>query len=124
MTLLFRLAIVIAALDGLLGVGLGAFAAHGLKATATPEQLALVETASLYQMIHAAATLGALWLVERRVVSIAAPLALAAGALVFGGALYAIALAGLRLGMVAPIGGTMMLIGWAWLLVSATIHRR
>ncbi len=124
MTFLFRLAIVVAALDGLLGVGLGAFAAHGLKATATPEQLALVQTASLYQMIHAAATLGALWLVERGIVSVAAPLALATGAFVFGGALYAIALAELRLGMVAPIGGTMMLIGWAWLLVGGAIHRR
>lgn len=123
MTGLFRFALVLAALDGLLGVGLGAFAAHGLRATATPDQLALVETASHYQMIHAAAAIGALWLADRGLVSVAAPVALALGAFVFGGALNAIALAGLRLGMVAPIGGTMMLIGWGWLLVSALRRR-
>ncbi|MCF4164261.1 DUF423 domain-containing protein [Zavarzinia compransoris] len=115
---LFRAALVIAALDGLLAVGIGAFAAHGLKATATAYQLGLIETGSLYQMVHAAAAVAALWLVDRGRLSVAAPLALALGALIFAGALYSIALADLSLGMVAPVGGTMMLIGWAWILVT------
>jgi len=123
MSALYRLTLVIAALDGLVGVGLGAFAAHALKATATPEALALVSTASLYQMIHAAAATAALRLVDKGWVWAAAPFCLAAGALLFATALYGIALADLRLGLVAPIGGTLMLIGWAWLL-SAALFRR
>lgn len=124
MNILARIALVVAALDGLLGVGLGAFAAHALKATATEYQLDLVKTASLYQMIHAGATIAALWLVDRNRLSAGAPLALSVGALVFGGSLYSIALADLSLGMLAPIGGTMMLIGWAWILISGLFGRR
>lgn len=123
MTILCRLTLIIAALNGALGVGLGAFAAHGLKATATPEAIALVTTASLYQMIHAAAAIGVLRLVDKGRVWAVAPFCMAAGALLFGGALYGIALADLRLGMVAPIGGTLMLIGWVWLLVAAVFRR-
>lgn len=99
------------------------FAAHALKATATPEALALVSTASTYQMIHGAAAIAALWLADRGRVSAAAPFCLALGALLFAAALYGIALADLRLGMVAPIGGTLMLIGWVWLLIAAVIRR-
>ncbi|PWR23984.1 DUF423 domain-containing protein [Zavarzinia compransoris] len=121
MNILFRLALILAALDGLLAVGIGAFAAHGLKATATAYQLDLIQTASQYQMVHAAAALGALWLADRGWTSAVAALALAAGAFVFGGALYAIALADLSLGMVAPVGGTLMLIGWAWILIGALV---
>ncbi len=123
MTPVARLALIVAALDGLLGVGLGAFAAHALQATATPYQLDLVRTASTYQMLHGTAAIAALWLADRGRVSAAAPFCLALGALLFGAALYGIALADLRLGMVAPIGGTLMLIGWAWLLVAAVIRR-
>lgn len=42
------------------------------------------------------------------------------GALVFAGALYLIALTGQRmLGAVAPVGGTLMIAGWTWLLLAA-----
>ena len=43
------------ALWGLLGVGLGAFGAHGLKAVATDQGLAWWETAARYQLFHALA---------------------------------------------------------------------
>ncbi len=124
MNILYRLGLILAALDGLLAVGIGAFAAHGLKATATAYQLDLIQTASQYQMVHAAAALGALWLADRGWTSPVVALAFSAGALIFAGALYAIALAGLSLGMIAPVGGTLMLLGWGWLLVSALLGAR
>ena len=40
------------------------------------------------------------------------------GALIFAGSLYLIALTGQRwLGMTAPLGGLLMMGGWAWLIV-------
>ena len=43
------------ALWGLVGVGLGAFGAHGLKSIATEQGLEWWETAARYQLIHAVA---------------------------------------------------------------------
>jgi uncharacterized membrane protein YgdD (TMEM256/DUF423 family) len=45
---------------------------------------------------------------------------MSAGALLFGGALYLIALTGARwLGAVAPIGGSLMILGWLLVLLQA-----
>ena len=43
------------ALWGLLGVGLGAFGAHGLRTVASAEGLGWWETAARYQLVHALA---------------------------------------------------------------------
>ena len=43
------------ALWALLGVGLGAFGAHGLKTMASEQALAWWETAARYQLVHALA---------------------------------------------------------------------
>jgi uncharacterized membrane protein YgdD (TMEM256/DUF423 family) len=43
------------ALAGFLGVGLGAFGAHALRARISPEMVAVFETAVRYQMYHALA---------------------------------------------------------------------
>jgi uncharacterized membrane protein YgdD (TMEM256/DUF423 family) len=45
----------------LIGVALGAFAAHGLKARLEPELLATFETGVRYQLYHAFALLAAAW---------------------------------------------------------------
>ena len=50
-----------AALAGFAGVALGAFAAHGLRASLAPEMLAVFETAVRYQMYHAFALVAAAW---------------------------------------------------------------
>jgi len=41
------------------------------------------------------------------------------GTLLFCGAVYASALGGIRLGSVAPTGGTILMLAWALLAVSA-----
>lgn len=107
------------AILGLLGVGLGAFGAHGLEgalegleAAALAERLSWWETAAQYHLVHAVS-----------ICAIAAGLgprgrgavgALALGVLVFSGTLYAMALGGPRwLGAVTPIGGVALMVGWA-----------
>lgn len=102
-----------AAVLGFLGVALGAFGAHALKLDGKP--LEWWHTASQYHLVHAlAAFLAAL---------LGAPRAgwfFVAGAVVFAGSLYLMALTHATwLGAVTPIGGVLFLVGWGTLVVSA-----
>jgi uncharacterized membrane protein YgdD (TMEM256/DUF423 family) len=104
---------------GLLGVALGAFAAHALKASLLPEQLATFEVGVRYQLIHALALLAVAWAHTRwpgKRVNTAGWL-FVAGTLLFSGSLYALSLTGVRgLGIVTPVGGVAFLVGWLCLL--------
>jgi len=109
----------IAAVLCFLAVALGAFGAHGLRATLeTRGMLDVWNKAVLYHFIHAVALLvlalfgsinrGAWWL-------------LFAGIFLFSGSLYLIALipqARDWLGPVTPVGGLCFLAGWAWLIIA------
>jgi uncharacterized membrane protein YgdD (TMEM256/DUF423 family) len=111
-----------AAIAGFAGVGLGAFAAHGLKTRLAPEMLAVFETAVRYQMYHAFALVAAAWgwgRWRRREFTLAGVLFIA-GILLFSGSLYGLALGGARwLGPVTPLGGLAFLAGWLALGVGA-----
>ena len=114
-----RLFFSIGCVFGFLGVALGAFAAHALKARIAPEQLATFEVGVRYQLIHALALLAVAWACTRwpgkRV--IASGWQFIVGTLLFSGSLYALSLTGVRaLGMVTPIGGLALLAGWLCLL--------
>lgn len=93
-----------------LGIGLGAFGAHGLA-----DRLAETgrgdnwETATFYHLVHGLAlfviagrpgrALGYWWFV--------------AGIALFSGSLYALAVTGItKLGAITPLGGVSFLIGW------------
>lgn len=114
-----RILILIAAALGLTGVALGAFGAHGLESTLTANGRAdTFDTASEYHLIHALALLAAGGLASRggdgAVWAWRGGLAFVAGTLVFSGSLYLLAVldAGI-FGAIAPIGGTLLLVGWA-----------
>ena len=101
-----------AALLGFFGVALGAFGAHGLKDVLSENGTAAIwQTAVLYHLLHAVASL---WASERR------PLVLwiwVAGTVVFSGSLYVLALTNIRwLGAITPVGGLLLLAGWGLLL--------
>jgi len=104
-----------AALAGL-GVALGAFGAHALRMQLSAEALGWWQTGVQYQMWHALA-LFALGLAGRAGTRLPAWL-LGAGAAIFSGSLYLMALTGARwLGAVTPVGGLLMIAGWlllAW----------
>jgi len=107
------LAIQVAAVLGFLGVALGAFGAHGLKATLIAnDTLAIWQTAVLYHLLHAVA---ALWAAERQ------PIVVwfwAAGILIFSGSLYILAVTNIKwLGAITPIGGLLFLAGWLTLVI-------
>ena len=109
---------------GFLAVALGAFGAHGLRARLSPDMLAVFETGVRYHMYHAIAIVlvGLIaarldgWLIR------AAGWCFAAGVVLFSGSLYALAISGITVfGAITPIGGLAFLLGWAFLVVAATV---
>ena len=107
---------------GLLGVALGAFGAHGLKGTLSPDMLANFETGVRYQMYHAVGLLAVAWAVTRWPggLTTAAGWLFVVGILIFSGSLYILSITGIRwLGAVTPIGGVALIAGWGCLIVAA-----
>ena len=103
-----RSLLALAGLNGLLAVGIGAFGAHAI---ADPQAKAWIATGALYGLGHAAAAFA---VIDR---SRPAAWTMTLGALIFGGALYALALTGERgLGAIAPVGGALMIAGWTLLI--------
>ena len=98
------------ALLAALGVALGAFGAHALRARLGPDLLATFETGVRYQMYAALALLSlGTQLAQRRARGL-----LLLGALVFSGSLYLLVLTGQRwLGAVTPLGGLLLIAGFA-----------
>jgi uncharacterized membrane protein YgdD (TMEM256/DUF423 family) len=115
-----RLFFILGGLSGFLGVALGAFGAHALKARLDANLLATFEIGVRYQLIHALALLAVGWAHTRwpGAVLAAGGWAFVAGTVLFSGSLYALSLTGARwLGAVAPLGGIALLAGWlclAW----------
>src|SRR5689334_20813858 len=99
--------LMLAAFFGFTGVGLGAFAAHGLKSRLSAEYLAIFHTGVTYQLVHALALLGVAALASQIPGRLAtwACASFAIGILLFSGSLDVLALAGLRtLGIITPCG--------------------
>ncbi len=106
---------------GALEVALGAFGAHGLADTVSPDRLETWRTGASYGLAHALATVVAALVAALRQSAAAlwAGRLLLAGSVVFSGSLYALVLLDLPvLGAVAPVGGLAMIAGWATLAVA------
>jgi uncharacterized membrane protein YgdD (TMEM256/DUF423 family) len=119
-----RFALVAGAILGGLSVAGGAFGAHGLRAVLEASgQAATWETAARYCMYHALALVatGLLAASAPRAGGLgAATICFVIGTLIFSGCLVALALTGLKvLGAVVPIGGVLLIAGWAFLAVAA-----
>jgi uncharacterized membrane protein YgdD (TMEM256/DUF423 family) len=117
-----RLWILLSACAGFTGVALGAFAAHGLKSQLTPAYLAVFQTGTHYQLIHALALFGVGLLAVLRPVPLLnyAGALFALGIVLFSGSLYALTLSGIgALGMITPVGGVAFLAGWLCLGLAA-----
>lgn len=119
-----RLIIQLAALLGALSVGIGAFAAHGLrKMLEAAGRFETFETAVRYQFFHTLALLavGVLWYLKPELRSLGTVGWLwLGGILVFSGSLYVLCLTGItKLGAVTPIGGVLFIAGWIVLLLAA-----
>lgn len=105
---------ILAAVFGATAVMAGAFGAHGLKDLVTPERLEVWKTGAHYQLVHAVVLLVlSLMPVPPR----ASVLLISVGIGIFSGSLYLLVLLDQRmLGMVTPLGGVSMILGWLLLL--------
>lgn len=107
----------------LMGVGviLGAFGAHGLKHIATAQTLEWWHTATLYLFIHALGLLLVGILHHIRLCNHRPAYCLGMGIAIFSGSLYGMTLGLPRwFGAITPIGGTLLVIGWFWLVWQLT----
>jgi uncharacterized membrane protein YgdD (TMEM256/DUF423 family) len=113
-----RLFIRLGAVAGFVGVALGAFGAHALRAQISPEHLAVFETGVRYQLLHALALVLVGFLLGRKPARLttAAGWCFAAGIVLFSGSLYVLSITGTTaVGIVTPFGGLFFLAGWACL---------
>lgn len=109
---------VFAALCGALAVTLGAFAAHG----AGPQVKTLLTTGAHYQLVHAVMGLVCALAAARLRLAVTAGWLACIGGLIFGLALTAVGILGLKvMGAVAPVGGVLMIAGW--LVVGFAVFR-
>jgi len=111
------------AISALIGVGMGAFGAHGLKAILSPELLAVYQTGVTYQMWHALGLMG-IALMRQQIpeskLLIWAGWLMFIGILVFSGSLYLLVLLDLKwLGMITPVGGVSFILSWLLIAIFA-----
>ena len=116
----------IAAVNGLLAVALGAFGAHGLKQVITAEMLEVYQTAVQYQMFHVTGLLAVAVLARQHAASSMLKFSGALftiGIAVFCGSLYLLAVSGITmLGFITPFGGVCFLAAWGLLIIHVCKH--
>ena len=108
---------------GFLSVAAGAFGAHALRGKLSAEMLAIFETAARYQMYHAIVLLVIAFALSRgsNGALVWSGIFFSAGVLIFSGSLYILTLSGIKAwGAVTPIGGLLLLLGWASLIAGLT----
>ena len=118
-----RLFVFIGSINAFLAVVIGAYGAHGLKATLSAEMFTVYETGFDYHIIHSIGLILvgiiAHWATPSRLLIWAGGLFFA-GVALFSGSLYALSLTGLRsFGAITPIGGLCFLVGWLILGLAA-----
>jgi len=113
-----RLALRLGALFGLFGVVLGALAAHGPVHDFLDREkhLDLWRTALFYQWVHALALLA---IGQGRTARRGTVICWLIGVVLFSGSLYLLALDSKQTwaGPLTPLGGLILIAGWAWLWI-------
>ncbi|MCA0755023.1 DUF423 domain-containing protein [Paenibacillus sp. N4] len=113
----------IGAINAALAIALGAFGAHGLEDKISEHYLDVFETGVRYHMYSALGlmllSLLAKQLGTAKLVHAGGRLILA-GAVIFSGSLYILALTSYsKLGAITPLGGVAMLAGWICVITAA-----
>ncbi|UOY04787.1 DUF423 domain-containing protein [Muricauda sp. SCSIO 64092] len=115
---------------GMLAVILGAFGAHGLKKAVGPEEINTFETGVKYQMYHA------LFLILLSTITLASEgtkrvvfYLILIGVVLFSFSIYLLATNTLtsfdfrKIGILTPIGGLLLILGWGYLLFSLLVKK-
>ena len=111
-----------AALLLLTGVAAGAFGAHAIRSSVTPEMLGTWNTAVLYQLVHGLGLMLTAQLYQslRHGLLRIACYVMLAGTLLFSGSLYLLVLTGtIWFAYITPIGGVLFLTAWVLVSIAA-----
>lgn len=116
--------VILGAVFMMLGVGAGAFGAHGLSSyfERFPNLAGNYETAVRYHVYHALGLFAAAWLADKYPMSLTtwAGYLFLAGIVIFSGSLYLLVFTRQSwLGAITPIGGVAFIAGWGCLLLAA-----
>ena len=109
---------------GLLGIVIGAFGTHGLKPILSPDSFSSLETGIKYQIYHSLLLLILGVLIKTgQQFSNSVFYLLVSGIILFSGSIYLLATNDLTvfdfkvLALATPLGGSLLILAWAWLLV-------
>ena len=108
---------IVGALFGFFAVAIGAFGAHALRDSMSEYGHAVFQTGWHYHMAHTLVLLiiPLIGFSEQQTKILIA--LFATGILIFSGTLYILGITEMRwLGAITPIGGTLLLIGWGYLV--------
>ena len=107
--------IALAGFLGFTGVALGAFGAHRLSDTLSPEMLEVYKTGILYHLIHSVVILAIALIGKEKFFK--AGYIMIMGIVLFSGSLYIYAQSEVTVfAMITPIGGVLFLVGWALII--------
>ncbi|WP_010230241.1 DUF423 domain-containing protein [Gillisia marina] len=111
-------------LFGLLGIVIGAFGTHGLKPVLSPDSFISLEIGIKYQIYHSLLLLIlGLTITTGQKFSKGIFYLLVIGIVLFSGSIYLLATNALTsfdfkvIALATPLGGSLLIIAWAWLLV-------
>ena len=113
----------ITAITGAIAVGLGAFAAHGLKPLLDAGQIETFKTGSTYHFVHLLAMLSIAILPKNDKILTRSFYFFLTGIILFSGSLYVLSTKHLYgddmwnfIGPITPVGGLLFILGWLNLL--------
>lgn len=108
---------------GFLGVVIGAFGAHGLEKVLDADAIATFETGVKYQMYHALLMLLVASFALSEKTKKTLHILILVGVILFSGSIYGLATNALTsfnfktVGLITPVGGTLLIIAWGLLIV-------
>jgi len=120
---MFKLFVVLGALNAFVSIALGAFGAHGLKDKLSAHYMDIYHTGVQYQMMHAIGLLIVGILAEKLagqsgLIGCAGWL-MFAGIIFFSGSLYVLSVTKINvLGAITPIGGVLFLVSWILVVIA------
>lgn len=111
----------VSAVFGATAVAAGAFGAHALEASVTPERLQVWNTAAQYHLIHAVVILALALHSQAAENRWRLPMmGFTAGVVLFSFSLYALVLTDItQLAMITPIGGLLLMLSWLMVAINA-----
>ncbi len=119
---MFKLFILLGALNAGISVVLGAFGAHGLESKLSAKMMDVYKTGVQYHIFHALGLFVVAFLADKFPNSSligAAGWIMFLGIILFSGSLYVLSVTGIsKLGIITPFGGLAFIISWVLIIIA------